>query len=1037
MKRILRIAAWTAGALAVIIVAGALALPALLDRPGMAAQIQAKLSSAIKGDVRWTDFDVRILPFPRGELRGLRVETTAATLSADEVDVALRLWPLIMGRAEITSLELARPVLRLTVVPAAAVPQEARLEQPDTLKAYRETMGAIVDALREFAPDTEVRVDGAEFVISVEGLPPLDFRNVMLHARTAARGVELQASAASRYWTSMKLAGEIRYDDLSSRADLRLTRVQGQAWLDWLLRSSGWRAAVPDVDLAARFSADASKALELELEGSAPTLTLSRGEQRFAASPIVLKGRVLFHATDIGVQLSRLGIGQSSLSAGSLRYSQADGSLAADAGFDLALAQLAGYAAVLAPAPMARLDSASGALRGRATFSLKESDWRASARIEKSDAALQPKALPGPLRIARATVEADPRGIRVDGAALSAPAGELGLSGVRYAFKDGSAAATIDYDLDVARTLELARAALPEEKRAAIDALQFPAGRARGSVKAGWRAKALAIENATLEVLDSKAAASARLTGFDRDLRVQGTLSGATLGPQLIDWAWRAAALPQNLAPQPLRLAAQGFAWGPKQALQLNAAAQFERGPALTADLAWSPQALELRRATIKDGRSDVTLALRSRGKELSGRYAGTLDSRSIAAMLKSAAAPAGAIQGTLEFTVDREQPRRSAVDGVLKGQNVDLSWLAGQPARLERLDLASDATGLRVNEATVDWAGQRATLRGAGRRTDAGPVIDAEIDSPGLVIDALLPKEKTEKEESEKGQAGADPWPLPVTGRVALRSKFIQYGIHKVEPLAATLSLEREKATLEVNEALICGLAVPLTVEATPSGVSARGVVFAQQQRLEDAARCLSGEKIALSGRLDLRVEMTTQGQPAELMHNLKGTIRADVRDGEMMKFALIGNILSMQNVAALVKEGGPKVGAEGFPFRQLSARGKLEGGRFMLEEGVFHSNAIGLGANGWISLADFQTRLTVLVAPLALLDETVRKLPVLGYVVGGTFTSLPVSVSGDIRDPTVVPLGPRAITNELTGILGRTLKLPGRLVPGEAKEP
>jgi len=130
VKRVLRWGVYSAGALVVLLLALALALPALLDRPGMAAQIQAKLSTAVKGEVRWEDFSVAILPYPRGELRGLRVETTAATLRADEVNVALRFWPLLRGRAEITSLELERPVLRLTVVPdstyrAAIVPSNA------------------------------------------------------------------------------------------------------------------------------------------------------------------------------------------------------------------------------------------------------------------------------------------------------------------------------------------------------------------------------------------------------------------------------------------------------------------------------------------------------------------------------------------------------------------------------------------------------------------------------------------------------------------------------------------------------------------------------------------------------------------------------------------------------------------------------------------------------------------------------------------------------------------------------------------------
>ena len=68
-------------------------------------------------------------------------------------------------------------------------------------------------------------------------------------------------------------------------------------------------------------------------------------------------------------------------------------------------------------------------------------------------------------------------------------------------------------------------------------------------------------------------------------------------------------------------------------------------------------------------------------------------------------------------------------------------------------------------------------------------------------------------------------------------------------------------------------------------------------------------------------------------------------------------------------------------------------------------------------------------MVAPFALANEVVRKLPLLGYVVGGTLTSLPVSVSGDIRDPLVVPLGPGAITSELLGIVNRTLTLPKKL--------
>ena len=55
------------------------------------------------------------------------------------------------------------------------------------------------------------------------------------------------------------------------------------------------------------------------------------------------------------------------------------------------------------------------------------------------------------------------------------------------------------------------------------------------------------------------------------------------------------------------------------------------------------------------------------------------------------------------------------------------------------------------VAEATVDWAGQRATLRGTISRSDSGPMVDAQIDSPGILLDALLPPEKPEDKKKEK----------------------------------------------------------------------------------------------------------------------------------------------------------------------------------------------------------------------------------------------------------------------------------------------
>ena len=1069
MGRIARYCAYTLAALALLVVGAGYVVTRMLERPGIAAEIQAKLSKALQGEVRWQQFSVRILPAPHGNLRGLEVKTAAATFTTDEVNVALQLWPLFEGRAEIASLEISRPVLRLTVVPAAAVPKEARLEEPtNPLQAYRSGMTTLVEALLEFAPDTVVDVVNAEVDVRVEGMPPIELKNVVLRARTTERGVEINGTAASRYWTAMKLAGKIEYSDLSSSADLHLTRINGQTWLDWALRGSGFQVAVPTVDLSMRFAGHPAKALELELDGNAATITLTREPQRLVLAPVVLKGKAFVDASEVVFQPSNIGLGSSSVAGGALRYAIKEGSLGVDVGYRLDLPQLAGYAKDLAPDVAPRLESVSGALQGRVAFSLKGNDYRLGVGVDKSDAALQIKGLPGPVQLSRAEVQLDPKAVKVDRAAVSMPAGDIVVSSASYAFKNGATAASAEFDLGLEKTLELVRSALPEDKRAALDIVQSASGRLRGNAKGGltgkqWSGgvditqsdasvqvkglpgpatltgasvratpKAITVERVSVALLDAKATASAQITDLEKGPRIQGSVPDATIGAKLLAWVWQSGELPANLALKtPIRVGVQQLTWAPKAPVDLRASAQIASGPALAVDLTWSPTLLNVRSASLKDQMSDLAVSLSSKGGVYEGKYKGRLDSRSIAAMLKSAAAPAGAISGELAFVFDHANPRRTTAEGALLAENLDLSALAGKPAKLEHLDLLADGSGVQIKDATVEWAGQRATLRGETKRGPNGPVVDAQIESPGIVVDALLPP-KTEAKPPAKETKEAKPpaiWPLPVTGKIGVQVQSLQYTTYKVQPLRATIVLEEQRAALDVQEAFVCGFALPMTVEMTPKGLAAKALVAAKQQKLEEAAHCLSDEKVLLTGALDLTVDISTQGQPAELVQNLKGTVKADVRNGQVMKFALLGNILSMQNVVAVAQQGA-NLSGEGFPFRLLSAKGRFDKGRFVLEEGVFHSNAIGLGANGWISLTDYQTRMTVLVAPLALVDEAVRKLPLIGYVVGGTFTSLPVGVSGDIRDPLVVPLGPRAITSELTGLLGRTISLPGKLI-------
>ena len=618
---------------------------------------------------------------------------------------------------------------------------------------------------------------------------------------------------------------------------------------------------------------------------------------------------------------------------------------------------------------------------------------------------------------------------------LRAPSVEIVQASQRLLVPDVAVAGTVAGGKEIALRLKSAQfgAGRLADRSGGITDLPGPVKLTGASVKV--TKDAVKIDRAELAMLDASAVASASIAWAPR-VQIAGAVSEGVAGEQALASIWKSADLPPRLALKaPVWIAVQKAAWRPKGPLELQATASFDAGPDLALDLGWSPAAVEVRRAAIKDARSDATFALREKGSLFEGKFSGSLTTASLASVLKSAKLPSGAASGEMSFRFDRRRPERISADGKLKGEAIDLEWLVGRPVRIESVDLEAGPDGMHIRAAEVNWAEQRIKLRGETKRGESGPVIDAQLDSPGVVVDALLngpaePEGEPEVGKSEKSKL----WPLPISGRIAVRSDFIQSGRFKVAPFAAVLTLEAKKAHLDLQKAQVCGISLPLSADATPEGFAVEAHIAAKQQQLEETARCLTERGVQMSGTFDLAASLRTRGgkgEADELTRNLEGTVRVESRDGRIMRFPLIAKILDVQNVSALFKEGGAKIDSSGLPYRNMSAAGRFEKGKFVIDESGSTIPPIGLAATGSVSLIDYDSRLTVLVAPIAALDRLVRGVPIVGYITGGILTNIPVAVSGDIREPRVVPLGPEAVFSELTGILERTVKLPGKLVP------
>src|SRR5262245_16189663 len=106
--------AWGVGTLVLVLMVLVAAAFALVDTPAVQAELQRRLSELPQGKVTWQALDVGLLP-PHAELRQVRVEIPDKMSAAvEDLQIYLRLWPLLRGSPEISSVTVTQPRVRVT-----------------------------------------------------------------------------------------------------------------------------------------------------------------------------------------------------------------------------------------------------------------------------------------------------------------------------------------------------------------------------------------------------------------------------------------------------------------------------------------------------------------------------------------------------------------------------------------------------------------------------------------------------------------------------------------------------------------------------------------------------------------------------------------------------------------------------------------------------------------------------------------------------------------------------------------------------------
>jgi len=360
-----------------------------------------------------------------------------------------------------------------------------------------------------------------------------------------------------------------------------------------------------------------------------------------------------------------------------------------------------------------------------------------------------------------------------------------------------------------------------------------------------------------------------------------------------------------------------------------------------------------------------------------------------------------------------------------LAGKNIPIPWDRNIPLMVKHISLETEDRDVLIKSAELVLKDMNIEAKGKVSRLPAWFSVDMDLSSNGITWETFEEILQESEPAAERKKTGflKD---LPVRGSLRLSSAFFQYHTFRWEPFYADISFDGETALITAKKAALCGVATTGTVGLTEQGLAIDVTLSAKDREFRPTILCLTNKNSDYTGTFQMEARLKGEGTIDEIAKRLNGTFTLSAKDGKILKSRPLDKTFDLLNESENFKGLLPDLDREIVDYNVIKVLGTIGEHRLQIEEGMIDSPVMGITARGYIDLGDETLDISALVSPLKTVSKVVRKIPVLGYILGGNLVSIPVRISGNMKDPQVTFLSPSAIGSEVLGIAKRTLKLP-----------
>jgi hypothetical protein len=282
-KRMIKWLAGLGGLCVILLFAAALVLPRLVDSQAVRERIQTFLLTRTNGNVTIENIDLTWFPRPA-------VIARSASLSfADQISgkiQSIKIYPsllaLLRGQLDISRAEVANPAL------SVRLPEPG--DEPFNIDELEASIRALINSFATEIPGMIVGVTGGSVEIRIGERPPVMITELEGRLVAPPGEMQLQISSRANVFDSLRIEESIAGDTLATKGSIKIDRVRLRESLASLFPRPDKYIEDGEISLDVTLTSVGLKKIKAEVEGSAPSLRLARGDRKTVIDGVKFKG---------------------------------------------------------------------------------------------------------------------------------------------------------------------------------------------------------------------------------------------------------------------------------------------------------------------------------------------------------------------------------------------------------------------------------------------------------------------------------------------------------------------------------------------------------------------------------------------------------------------------------------------------------------------------------------------------------------------------------------------------------------------------